>query len=259
MRLHFNKYQGAGNDFIIIDNRVNLFDHENHELISKLCDRRFGIGADGLMLLQDHDKSDFRMIYYNSDGYEGSLCGNGGRCITAFANQLGIIGKYARFMASDGIHEAEVVNPGHIRLKMANIEHIESEGKFYFLNTGSPHYVEFTKNLKDKDVFRDGREIRYNDRFQKEGTNVNFVEIENEGLFVRTYERGVENETFACGTGIVASAICAALVNESDKSSFPVRALGGDLLVSFERDNNTFHNIWLEGPAEFVYSGDILI
>jgi diaminopimelate epimerase len=238
---------------------VNLFDNENHELIMKLCDRRFGIGADGLMLLQEDDQSDFRMVYFNADGYEGSLCGNGGRCITALANQLGIIGKHTKFMASDGIHEAEIVNTGYIRLKMANIDQIETGDNYYVLNTGSPHYVEFTKNLKDKDVFTDGREIRYNERFRKEGINVNFVEIEKGGLFVRTYERGVENETYACGTGIVASAISAALKNESDISSFPVRALGGNLVVSFEHNNLRFQNIWLEGPAEFVFSGDIKI
>lgn len=259
MNLHFQKYHGAGNDFIIVDDRVNFFDKENNELIAKLCDRRFGIGADGLMLLEDHGQTDFRMIYFNSDGYEGSLCGNGGRCIVAFANQLGIIGKHTHFIASDGIHEAEVVNPGYIRLKMADIEEIEIGDNYFFLDTGSPHYVEFTKNLKDKDVINDGRNIRYNKRFSKEGTNVNFVEIESKGLFVRTYERGVEDETFACGTGIVASAISAALKKDSDITSFPVRALGGDLLVSFERNNQRFQNIWLEGPVEFVYSGDIMV
>lgn len=257
MRLHFYKYQGAGNDFIIIDNRMNLFDLDNHELIAKLCDRRFGIGADGLMLLQNHEQSDFRMIYFNSDGYEGSLCGNGGRCIVAFANQLGIIGKHSRFAAVDGIHEAEVINPGFVRLKMADIDQIETGNGFYFINTGSPHYVEFTDNLKNKDVFADGRNIRYNERFREEGTNVNFVEIEKEGLFVRTYERGVENETYACGTGIVASAISAAMKKDTDINSVSVRALGGILRVSFERANDQFRNIWLEGPAAFVYSGDI--
>jgi diaminopimelate epimerase len=259
VRLHFYKYHGAGNDFIIIDNRVNFFDKDNNELIAKLCDRRFGIGADGLMLLQEHDQSDFEMVYFNSDGHEGSLCGNGGRCIVAFANQLGIIGKHTHFTASDGMHEAEVVHPCHIRLKMADIENIEVGDNYFFLNTGSPHYVEFTRNLKDKDVFNDGRKIRYNERFSKEGTNVNFVEIEKKGLFVRTYERGVENETFACGTGIVASAISAVLKNNSDTTSFSVRALGGDLLVTFEQNNNRFQNIWLEGPVAFVYSGDINI
>lgn len=259
MRLHFNKYHGAGNDFIIIDNRMNLFDNKNHELIEKLCDRHFGIGADGLMLLQNHDQSDFRMIYFNSDGNEGSLCGNGGRCITAFANHLGIIGKHTRFMAADGIHEAEIDSPCLIRLKMADVEQIEEGENYYYLNTGSPHYVEFTDNLKDKDVIRDGRKIRNNERFSQEGTNVNFVELEKNGLFVRTYERGVENETYACGTGIVASAISAALKSKSDTNSYPVRALGGELLVSFEYNNHKFENIWLEGPAAYVYSGDITV
>jgi diaminopimelate epimerase len=259
VHLHFYKYHGAGNDFIIIDNRVDRFDKADQPLIAKLCNRRFGIGADGLMLLQNHDHSDFKMVYFNSDGHEGSLCGNGGRCITAFANHLGIIGKHTRFMATDGIHEAEVVNPGYVRLKMTDISHIETGDDFFYLNTGSPHYVTFTDKLMQKDVYDEGRKIRFNERFREEGTNVNFVEFQKEGLFVRTYERGVENETFACGTGIVASAISAALKINSDITSFPVRALGGNLVVKFERKKNQFQNIWLEGPAEFVYSGDIKI
>ena len=197
--MHFYKYQGAGNDFIIIDNRMNLFDSDNNERIEKLCDRRFGIGADGLMLLQNHEQSDFRMIYFNSDGFEGSLCGNGGRCIIAFANQLGIIGKHSRFVAADGIHEAEIVNPGYVRLKMADIDQIESGDGYYFINTGSPHYVTFVKNLENLDVFKTGRKIRLSNAFRAEGINVNFVEVERNGLFVRTYERGVEDETFSCG------------------------------------------------------------
>ncbi len=257
--MHFNKYHGAGNDFIIVDNRMNLFEKGNHELIANLCNRRYGIGADGLMLLETHGQSDFRMIYFNSDGYEGSLCGNGGRCITAFANKLGIIGKHARFIASDGIHEAEVVNPCFIRLKMSDINQVEEGDNFYYLDTGSPHYIQFTNNLAEKEVLKDGREIRNSERFREEGTNVNFVEIEKNGLFVRTYERGVENETLACGTGIVASAISAALKTESDISSYNIRALGGELVVSFERKENKFYNIWLEGPAAYVFSGDITI
>jgi diaminopimelate epimerase len=162
-------------------------------------------------------------------------------------------------MAADGIHEAEIESPCFIRLKMTDVEQVEEGDNYYFLNTGSPHYVEFTDNLKDKDVISDGRNIRNNARFREEGTNVNFVEIENEGLFVRTYERGVENETYACGTGIVASAISAALKSQSDINSYPVRALGGDLVVSFEHNNQKFENIWLEGPAAYVFSGDITV
>jgi diaminopimelate epimerase len=259
MQLHFHKYHGAGNDFIIIDNRMNLFDKTNHELIARLCDRRFGIGADGLMLLQESAQVDFRMIYFNSDGFEGSLCGNGGRCITAYANHLGIIGKNTRFMATDGLHEAEVINPGYIKLKIADIHDIETGKDYFYLNTGSPHYVQFTDSLKDKDVYTEGRKIRYNDRFQDQGTNVNFVEFETNGLFVRTYERGVENETLACGTGIVAAAISAALKEDSDRTSYSVRARGGNLVVSFNRKNNLFQDVWLEGPTELVYTGDIKI
>ena len=257
--MHFNKYHGAGNDFIIVDNRMNLFDLGDHNIIARMCDRRFGIGADGLMLLETHDKSDFRMIYFNSDGHEGSLCGNGGRCITAFANKLGIIGKHTRFIASDGFHEAEIVNPCFIRLKMADISEIEVGEDYYFLNTGSPHYVKFTDRLEEKDVFTEGMEVRNSGRFRKEGTNVNFVEIEQDGLFVRTYERGVEDETLACGTGIVASAISAAIKENTDTNSFEVRARGGNLAVSFERKDDRFYNIWLEGPVAYVFSGDITV
>jgi diaminopimelate epimerase len=257
MELQFYKYQGAGNDFILIDNRKLNFERSNTGLVAKLCDRRFGIGADGLMLLQSQAESDFEMIYYNADGFEGSLCGNGGRCIVAFASFLGIIGNRTKFMAVDGLHEAVLIRPDHVRLKMADISAVEQTNGHFVLNTGSPHYIEFTANLAEKNVFADGRQIRYNERFKKEGINVNFVEIEQENLFVRTYERGVENETFACGTGIVASAISAALKTGTDKNSYFVRAPGGMLKVNFERNKDAFTNVWLEGPAERVFSGKI--
>ena len=259
MNLHFQKYQGAGNDFVIVDNRAAYFDKNDTALVAHLCDRKFGIGADGLMLLQPGQDCDFEMIYFNSDGNEGSMCGNGGRCIVAFAHALGLISTTTRFLAIDGLHEAVVEKPNYIKLKMSDVRNIERGDNCFYMNTGSPHYVQFVNGLSDKDVFSDGRAVRYNNRFKNEGTNVNFVEIEDDGLFVRTYERGVENETLACGTGIVASSLAAALKENNGKTSYPIKALGGILNVRFTRYNDEFTDIWLEGPAMKVFEGVIEI
>lgn len=257
MTVSFYKYQGAGNDFIVIDNRSNSFDPNNNTLINKLCDRRFGIGADGLMLLQNKNGYDFEMIYFNADGKEGSMCGNGGRCIVAFAHFLGLIEESTTFYAIDGEHEAKVLNPEYINLKMIDVSEVEINDNYYFLDTGSPHYVQFVKGIEELDVFNAGRDIRFNDRFKAEGTNVNFVEEINNRLMVRTYERGVENETLACGTGITASAISAALHNGKTKDEYDIKALGGDLKVRFEQNGTNFTNVWLEGPAVQVFKGEI--
>ncbi|MBN2349649.1 MAG: diaminopimelate epimerase [Bacteroidales bacterium] len=257
MNLSFSKYQGAGNDFIIIDDRKNVLETKNNKLIARLCDRKFGIGADGLMLLQPHDQFDFRMVYFNSDGFEGSMCGNGGRCITAFAHKLGIIKNKTSFIAVDGPHDAEIIQPEFVRLKMIDVENILKINGSYFLNTGSPHFVTFVDNLKQMDVYTEGRKIRYNTQFKEHGTNVNFVERQHKSIFVRTYERGVENETLACGTGIVASAISASIGMDTNKNSIQVKALGGNLSVSFERKGERFFNIWLEGQANLVFEGAI--
>ncbi len=256
----FYKYEGAGNDFILIDDRNSTFDIGNRKLISGLCDRKFGIGADGLMLLQNVNDFDFKMIYFNSDGNEGSMCGNGGRCIVAFANYLGLTGNKTRFLAIDGEHQAELITPNYIKLQMQDVIKIENTDGKFFLNTGSPHYVIFEDDIAGKDVFTEGRNIRNSPRFKAEGTNVNFVEEKNDHLFVRTYERGVENETLACGTGIVASAISAACKNNDANKTYHIKALGGDLKVSFNRKAaEHFTDIWLEGPANFVFKGEIEI
>ncbi len=254
---NFYKYQGAGNDFVIIDSRSSKL-NLNELQVKYLCDRRFGIGADGLMLLEKHQEADFNMKYYNSDGKESTMCGNGGRCLVAFAKLLGIIDKETTFMAIDGLHKA-IVNDDHtISLQMQDLNDIKIVNTNYFLNTGSPHYVTFREDINKIDVYNRGREIRYSAEFKPEGTNVNFVEIQEDKLFVRTYERGVENETLSCGTGVTASAICAALYTKSDKTSFDISTLGGKLNVSFDKiDKNTFKNIWLTGPATMVYSGGI--
>jgi diaminopimelate epimerase len=257
MLLSFYKYQGAGNDFVILDDRNGSFPARNYELVKKLCDRRFGIGADGLMLLRSAQDNDFNMVYYNSDGKEGTMCGNGGRCIAAFAHKIGIVGNTMVFMAIDGEHKAELTNSNEVRLKMKDVDQVESGYGFYYLNTGSPHYVKFITSLDKLDVFKEGRAVRYNHRFSNEGTNVDFVEDLGSYLFVRTYERGVEDETLACGTGVVASVISAYLHRKIDSFSFvlPVITRGGNLKVSFNKSGTVFSDIWLEGPADFVFDG----
>lgn len=259
MLLHFHKYQGTGNDFIMIDNRNSLFPKDT-ALIAHLCHRRFGIGADGLILIEkpSNPDLDFRMVYYNANGQEGSMCGNGGRCAVAFAQQLGIIEKKAVFEAIDGLHEA-FLEEELVHLKMKDVSKIESNPKgYFFLNTGSPHYVEFVEKVAEMNVFEKGRAIRYNERFCQEGTNVNFVEILGNNLLqVRTYERGVEDETYSCGTGVTASALVYALQNPTQKVH--IKTLGGELWVSFQQNSKGFTNIYLVGKAEKVFEGQILL
>lgn len=251
------KYQGTGNDFILIDNRdmsVTL----TEEQVKWLCDRRFGIGADGLMLLELEPGADFEMVYFNSDGKESSMCGNGGRCITAFAKQLGLVDTHAKFIAIDGMHEAKIEGD-IVSLKMNDVRNVEVGDGFYYLNTGSPHYVKFVTDIENFDVYKEGKKIRNNDRFVYEGTNVNFIEKQGDSLFVRTYERGVEDETLSCGTGVTASALVAALKGISNnKNACHIKTLGGELNVKFDKVlENTFYNIWLEGPAKFVFKTSI--
>jgi diaminopimelate epimerase len=257
MILSFFKYHGTGNDFILIDDRTKSFPSDNHELIAQLCDRRFGIGADGLMLLRKHGSYDFEMIYFNADGKPGSMCGNGGRCISRFASDIGAVSKdHVHFLASDGPHEA-IIGKGTVKLKMKDVNDIEAGDGFFFLDTGSPHYVRLDLNVQELDVYSKGRKIRYSERFAKEGTNVNFVEAGPDGLFVRTYERGVEDETYSCGTGVTASALVASLVGVGNTGKLcKVKTKGGNLMVHFERSGNQFRNIWLEGPATFVFKGE---
>lgn len=206
MKLNFFKYEGAGNDFILIDNRNKSFSLINDtKSIKKLCDRHFGIGADGLMVLQMKNGIDFEMLYFNADGKEGSMCGNGGRCIVAFANQLKLIKRETNFLAVDGPHYATISENGNlVSLQMIDVQEIKTDGDAFILNTGSPHYVLEVENLASKDVYLDGKSIRYNEPYNVKGINVNFVEDLGDHYYVRTYERGVENETFACGTGVTA-------------------------------------------------------
>jgi len=260
MKLKFFKYQGTGNDFIMIDNREINFEHRRPEILARLCDRRFGIGADGIIFLENVEGYDFQMVYYNSDGQPSSMCGNGGRCIVAFAKQLGIILDQTRFLAVDGPHYAQVSKEGdYVSLQMIDVTHIHQDGEAYVLNTGSPHYVKFvSENLQEKDVFKEGKEIRNSEDYMKEGINVNFVEDEGNEHFVRTYERGVEAETFACGTGATAVSIALAKHKGLTGRVFtPLRVLGGKLNIKFDTDGSTFTNVFLEGPAQKVFEGEI--
>lgn len=258
MTIQFFKYQGTGNDFIILDNRDGKQGQLTTEEIRHLCHRRFGIGADGLMVLTEADGYDFGMVYYNADGREGSMCGNGGRCMVRFAYDQGIHRSAYRFLAVDGEHEAELDLNGTVRLRMKDVDKVESTLDSYVLDTGSPHYVKFQPEVRDFDVVGEGKSIRNSKRFVQDGINVNFVEtIDDHTIFVRTYERGVEDETYSCGTGVTASAMMAAH-NETGFNQVDVQTLGGKLSVEFDKINETsFHNVWLTGPAEFVFRGEL--
>ncbi len=257
-KFNFYKYQGAGNDFVLIDNRNTFFDIAQYQLIGEICDRRFGIGADGLMLLQNIDGYDFEMVYYNANGQPGSMCGNGGRCIVAFAKHLGIITEETNFLAVDGPHYAKINNDGNwVSLQMIDVDSVNRDDDAYVMNTGSPHYVRIVKEVSFLNVFELGKEIRNNPNYKLEGINVNFVEDKSDHLVVRTYERGVENETYACGTGATAAALAVAIENNMiGHNSTPIKVLGGQLNIQFHYDGNMFTDVYLEGPAKMVFSGE---
>jgi diaminopimelate epimerase len=262
MIVHFEKFQATGNDFILIDDRKRRFDGTNNKLIKRLCDRRFGIGADGLILLRNEPEVDFKMIYFNADGYEGSMCGNGGRAITAFAHALEPMRSRFRFIAFDGIHEASVLSSvehePEISLVMQNVSAPEYMGSDLFLDTGSPHYVVFVDDVAGLDVVNSGRSIRNSERFIRDGVNVNFVEVQNNSLFVRTYERGVEDETLSCGTGVTASALAAYSSGRLAFKAIQVKSPGGDLQVSFEpEETGGFEQVILTGNALKVFEGHV--
>jgi diaminopimelate epimerase len=259
MTVSFIKYQGTGNDFILVDNRNGQIAFSESQ-VAFLCHRRFGIGADGLMLLESEPGFDFRMVYYNSDGRKSSMCGNGGRCIVSYAKSLGLIEDQAKFMAADGPHEA-IMKEGMVSLKMQDVRQVELGEDYFFLDTGSPHYVKFVNDVSHFDVVSEGRKIRNSGRFQENGTNVNFIEKTDDGVFVRTYERGVEDETYSCGTGVTAAALVAAVKGVSTgRNNCIIKTLGGMLEVTFEKVlEQNFYNIWLKGPAEMVYSGSITL
>ncbi|MGD1841951.1 MAG: diaminopimelate epimerase [Thermonemataceae bacterium] len=251
--LSFHKYHGTGNDFIMIDNRETHY-NLTQETIAAMCHRRFGIGADGLILLQDVAAYDFQMVYYNANGTEGSMCGNGGRCTVQFAKDLGLIDQQAHFLAVDGSHQASL-KEGLIHLKMQNVKEIASCPDYFFVDTGSPHYVAWVDDLPQYDVFKEGKAIRNNEHFKEEGTNVNFIEkVDAHTLQVRTYERGVEDETYSCGTGVTAAALVYSL--QDVPSPIHIQTKGGKLQVSFQQDSpHVFSEIYLIGPAQKVFEG----
>ena len=278
--MNFRKYQGTGNDFIIIDNRNLIFPKDNIQLIQKLCNRRFGIGADGLILLENENGVDFKMVYYNSDGNQSSMCGNGGRCLVAFAKHLNIFSTKATFIAADGLHHASLLQNGTVSLQMKDVVTVRTEAKYTFLDTGSPHHVQLVDDLQSLNVKELGSAIRYSNLYGPDGSNVNFVtQIAPNHFAIRTYERGVEDETLSCGTGATATAIAMYIhnVSNSDDHSFKENAVvsenklqknniaqnievqGGSLQVTFTENNGVFSNIFLSGPAEFVFDGTIVL
>ena len=257
--MDFFKYQGTGNDFVMIDDRSEAFPVTNQALIEHLCHRRFGIGADGLILLRNDADYDFQMVYFNADGAEGSMCGNGGRCIVRFAHDLGLFESETRFRAVDGEHIA-VVCEEDIFLKMSTVTCIEERDGLTFLDTGSPHVVRFVDDLESLDVVAEGRAIRYSSTFEPSGTNVNFAQVlDDNTLFVRTYERGVEDETYSCGTGVTAVALVAHQQRSMNDPVF-IQTIGGNLRVSFNAlPDGSFDNIYLIGPAKRAFTGTISV
>ncbi|MEC4005441.1 diaminopimelate epimerase [Flavobacterium sp. SUN052] len=264
MQIKFHKYQGTGNDFVMIDNREGFFPKENTQLIEKLCDRRFGIGADGLILLENDAATDFKMVYYNSDGNESSMCGNGGRCLVAFAKSLNVINSKANFIATDGLHQADILESGIISLQMKDVNDVKIYTDYVFLNTGSPHHVMLVDDLNNFDVKSNGAAIRYSDLYGKTGSNVNFVNQlflrdskQSNHFRLRTYERGVEDETLSCGTGATATAIAMNALGKTNSNVINLDVEGGTLKVSFDKKGTDYFNVYLEGKAEFVFEGII--
>ena len=260
MKLTFYKYQGTGNDFVMIDNRDQKISKNDTKLINRLCDRKFGVGADGLILLEnsEYPEDDFKMVYFNADGNESSMCGNGGRCLVAYAKFLNIIENSAQFTAIDGVHEA-MISDEIVSLKMQDVAKVNKNEDFLFLNTGSPHHISFSENIGMKDIKKEGAAIRYSERYGKAGTNVNFVEaVSADSFSVRTYERGVEDETLSCGTGVTAVAIAAYEAGKTKSEKVRLITPGGELSVKFRKDENGYSDIWLSGPAVQVFKGEIV-
>lgn len=256
MTFTFHKYQGTGNDFVIIDNRSQFFSKTDTHLIEKLCDRKFGVGGDGLILLEEHPSVDFRMIYFNADGHESSMCGNGGRCMVAFAKALGIIQMETTFEAIDGMHEAQIED-GIVHLKMQDVQDIKTTSNYAFLDTGSPHHVTLRSDLKDLDVKVEGAAIRFSNLYGEAGCNINFVhQLDSSTFAVRTYERGVEDETLSCGTGVTAVALAMHKQEKTMATEIALHVEGGQLQVRFRSAEMGYEDIYLVGPAQWVFKGE---
>ncbi len=258
MTYTFYKYQGTGNDFVLIDNRLNSFNKIDTKLVAKFCDRKFGVGADGLILLEHSGISDFKMIYFNADGNQSTMCGNGGRCIVAFAQYLNVIDKETTFEAIDGLHYA-TVKKDTIALQMIDVLNVEENQNYSFLDTGSPHHVQLVSHLANFDVKSEGSKIRYSDLYTtKGGSNINFVEQENPSTFrIRTYERGVEDETLSCGTGATATAIAMHKNGLTTSLTNTIKVEGGTLTIQFKEDKGNYTNVFLEGPTQQVFKGKV--
>lgn len=262
MIVEFFKYQGTGNDFVILDNREGRWDKLSEKTVNHLCDRRFGIGADGLMLLNTQAPYDFGMKYYNSDGRESSMCGNGGRCLVAFAHKMGIVQEEYTFEAIDGLHRAQVLEGGEVRLEMMLPQHMRCiDSETWWIDTGSPHFVQFrTDDWNSWDVYGLGKKVRYSEEFAPNGTNVNFAQaLDDYSLVVRTYERGVENETLSCGTGVTAAAYLYLHKQDQETGLVKVRTRGGRLRIGVTGKGTKEEKVYLQGPATFVYKGEIEI
>ncbi len=261
-RIQFEKFHGAGNDFVVIDNRkqAKSLPAEN---ISHLCDRHFGIGADGLLVIEHSDRFDFRMRYYNSDGNEATFCGNGGRCVAAWSFDHAIAGAEMQFEAADGIHRASVVRVSgdrfNVVLSLNDVQNIQSYPDGFYMNTGTPHFVRLVDEISQLDILGEGRKIRYDSRFAPHGTNANFMAMDGDDINVRTYEKGVEAETLSCGTGITASALIAMHLLNCDKGWITVHARGGVLKMYAERYKESYHNILLAGEATRIFKGQITL
>ena len=259
MKIKFQKYQGTGNDFIIINNNRLSFPNKNKDLIRCLCDRKFGIGSDGLILINPSAKTDFEMLYFNSDGNLGSMCGNGARCSVKFAQNQKIIKSNTIFNACDGNHNA-TINKDLITLSMKPVDKIKTFNNDLFLDTGSPHYIRIVENIEDFDVYNEGKLIRNSSEFKDEGVNVNFVQIISENEFsVRTFERGVEDETLSCGTGVTAVALAMFHLKKTNSKKLKIKTRGGELTVEFNNSENGYSEIYLTGSVKMIFSGEIEI
>ncbi|MEI6767069.1 MAG: diaminopimelate epimerase [Bacteroidota bacterium] len=262
MTYTFYKYHGTGNDFVVFDNRLRTFVPDS-KTIARLCSRQFGIGADGVILLNKESGYDFRMVLYNADGFEGSMCGNGGRCAAAMAHMLGFAEKKMRFIAYDGAHDAEILSysshGADVMLGMRDVKEYHRRKGYVLMDTGSPHYVKFVEDVNAVDAEKEGRKIRYSKRFEKSGVNVNFAANMGNELIVRTYERGVEAETMSCGTGVTASALSFALLLGLEQGPVDIKTRGGNLRIHFKKNESAFTDIFLEGPAALSFTGSISI
>ena len=259
MKIDFFKYEGTGNDFVIIDNRELTFQKNDKTLIQNICDRKKGVGADGLILLENHDELDFSMIYFNADGSESGFCGNGSRCITHLSNNLNIINDNAKFNAIDGIHESKITN-GRISVKMNDIlksEIFKYNDKYSttFVDTGSPHLIRIYENIDSIDIVKEARELKLIYSEYTDGLNINFCQISDSKIKLRTYERGVEDETLSCGTGAVASAVFLKDSGLVSNDKIEILMKGGLLSVELNKEKNLFSDIWLSGEVNMVFKG----